>query len=79
MERYTAFTARANRRRPFRVLHGPWPEAPAVIKVLDDSLLRENWPWFANANLAGANFSPGLRDVWMGRPHRIGSAALASP
>jgi len=79
MERHTAFTARGKRRRLFRVLHEPWPEAPTVIKVRDDSLLRENRPWFANANLVGANFSPGLHGVWMGRPHCISPAALVSP
>lgn len=71
MERYTAFTARGRRHRLFRVLHEPWPEATAVVKVREDSLLREKWPWFADAMLVGANFSPGLRDVWMGRPHRV--------
>lgn len=68
MERYTAFTARGERRRLFRVWHHPWPEAPAAVKVGDDSLLREHWPWFEHARLVGANFSPGLHNVWMGRP-----------
>ena len=27
-------------------------------------------PWFADAKLIGANYSPGAHDVWMGRPHR---------
>lgn len=71
MERYTAFTAKGDRHRLFRVLHAPWPEAAAAVKVREDSLLRENWPWFADATLVGANFSPGLREVWMGRPHPV--------
>lgn len=71
MERYTAFTARGKRRRLFRVWHTPWPEAAAAVKVCDDSLLREHWPWFGHARLVGANFSPGLRAVWMGRPMRL--------
>jgi uncharacterized protein len=71
MERYTAFTSHGTRRRLFRVWHSPWPESPAAVKVRDDSLLRETWPWFAHARLIGANFSPGFRDVWMGRPHRV--------
>lgn len=73
MERYTAFTSAGKRRRLFRVWHEPWPEAPAAIKVREDSLLSEHWPWFAHARLVGANFSPGLRAVWMGRPHRVAS------
>lgn len=71
MERYTAFTARGSRRRLFRVWHPPWPEAPVAVKVGDDSLLREHWSWFEHARFVGANFSPGLRDVWMGRPRGV--------
>lgn len=71
VERYTAFTAAGKRRRLFRVWHAPWAESPAAIKVADDSLLREHWPWFTHARLVGANFSPGFHDVWMGRPHRV--------
>ena len=71
MERYAAYTARGAKRRRFRVAHDPWSEAPAAVRIVEDSLLRERWPWFANARLVGANFSPGLRDVWMGRPGSI--------
>jgi uncharacterized protein len=34
-------------------------------------LLETVWPWFADAKLAGAHYSPGARNVWMGRPHRV--------
>jgi uncharacterized protein YqjF (DUF2071 family) len=71
MERYTAFTVRLGHRCLFRVWHPPWLATPAVVKVREDSLLRENWPWFAGARLVGANFSPGLAKVWMGRPLRM--------
>lgn len=71
MERYTAFTERKGLRRFFRVWHPPWPAATAVVRIRDDSLLREHWPWFRHATLVGADFSPGLRDVWMGRPRRL--------
>lgn len=73
MERYTAFTAHGRHRRLFRVWHAPWTHTPVSVKIGDDSLLRARWPWFARARLVGANFSPGLRDVWMGRPHRLPS------
>ena len=71
MERYTAFTVRRGIRCLFRVWHPAWLATPAVVKVREDSLLRENWPWFAGARLVGANFSPGLEKVWMGRPLRV--------
>jgi uncharacterized protein YqjF (DUF2071 family) len=71
MERYTAFTERNGVRRFFRIWHPPWPQAPAQIRVLDESLLAANWPWFKSAKLIGGNFSPGVHRVWMGRPQRI--------
>jgi len=69
MERYTAFNAVGNARRFFRVWHPPWPQCEAEVKLKDLSLLKENWDCFRDARLVGANFSPGLREVWMGRPH----------
>lgn len=71
MERYTAYTVRRGRPLRFRVWHAPWPAAPAAVRVLDDSLLRDRWRWFAGAEYAGAHFSPGVRNVFMGRPRRI--------
>jgi uncharacterized protein YqjF (DUF2071 family) len=70
MERYTAFNAVAGRRKFFRVWHPPWPQVPVAVAIEDLSLLEENWPWFKTARLSGANYSPGIREVWMGRPHR---------
>lgn len=69
MERYTAFNSARGNRRFFRVWHPPWPQTPAAALIEDLSLLEENWPFFKTARLASANFSPGLRGVWMGRPH----------
>jgi uncharacterized protein YqjF (DUF2071 family) len=71
LERYTAFTYRRGLRRLFRVWHPPWQHTAVKAKVHDRSLLVHNWPMFAKAELAGANFSPGFRDIWMGRPHRL--------
>lgn len=71
MERYTAFNSAGGRKRFFRVWHPPWPQCRMEVDVRDDSLLKRNWRWFAGARLIGANFSPGFREVWMGRPHRI--------
>jgi uncharacterized protein YqjF (DUF2071 family) len=72
MERYTAFTAVPGQpRRLFRVWHKPWPQLPMQIQVKDQTLLEKNWPFFRNAEVTGGNFSPGLKDVWMGWPHRL--------
>lgn len=71
MERYAAFTAKGTVRRLFHVWHAPWPEREVDVTVHDDSLLRAHLHWFAHARYVGANFSPGVFDVGMGRPHRI--------
>jgi uncharacterized protein YqjF (DUF2071 family) len=86
LERYTAFNAirlhshsRCSKhdvlnhglKRLFRIWHPPWPQIPIQISPLNTSLLSETWPWFAEARFIGANYSPGVRNVWMGRPQRI--------
>lgn len=72
LERYTAFTCRGSRRGFFRIWHPPWPQTGIELTVTDQSLLNENWPCFREARLIGGNYSPGVRDVWMGRSHGIG-------
>jgi uncharacterized protein YqjF (DUF2071 family) len=71
MERYTAFTKFGKLRRFFRVWHQPWLQAPADVRVTEQSLLDRNWPLFLDAKIVGANFSPGVTDVWMGWPHHV--------
>jgi uncharacterized protein YqjF (DUF2071 family) len=69
MERYTAFNSARGRKKFFRVWHPPWPQCAANLAMAENSLLMKNWPWFESAQLAGANYSPGFEQVWMGRPH----------
>jgi uncharacterized protein YqjF (DUF2071 family) len=71
MERYTAFNSAGGRKCFFRVWHPPWPQSTVDVKVEDKSLITKIWPWFKEAHLVGANFSPGFDTVWMGRPHSI--------
>jgi uncharacterized protein len=73
MERYTAFNSAGGRRRFFRVWHPSWPQCAARVTLKNKSLLTQNWPWFAEARLIGANFSPGFDTVWMGRPMSVAS------
>ncbi len=77
MERYTAFTFRRSQRRLFRVWHEPWKHAEIELNAINFDLLSENWPWFRRAEFIGANYSPGARNVWMGRPHKIESFQFA--
>jgi hypothetical protein len=71
LERYTAYTSRGIKRRTFRVWHPPWPQVCAQVQMVDDSLLAKAWPWFQTAKCVGVNYSPGLRDVWMGRSRLV--------
>jgi uncharacterized protein YqjF (DUF2071 family) len=71
VERYTAYTAHNTARRFFRIWHPPWPQVRADIEIQENALLCKAWPWFVEAQLLGANYSPGFSEVWMGRAHRI--------
>jgi hypothetical protein len=73
MERYVAFNSAKRTRRFFRVWHPPWPQRPAEAVLGERSLLLENWRWFENARMVGANFSPGFDAVWMGKPRSVSS------
>lgn len=71
MERYTAFTERLGGQRMFRVWHEPWEQTPIDVTIDDTSLLETTGPWFNEAKLVGANYSPGTLDIWIGRPQCI--------
>jgi hypothetical protein len=74
MERYTAFTTWMGWKRCFRVWHEPWPQCAVDATIEDDSLLALTGDWAKHARFVGANYSPGLRGVWMSRPTRISNA-----
>lgn len=76
VERYTAFTSvglplpgMPLLRRLFRIWHPPWPVVPLKVHLEDRSLLSLSGDWSREARLVSAHHSPGVRDVWMGRPH----------
>ncbi len=71
LERYTAYTWQGATRRYFRVWHWPWEQCAVEPEIMDRSLLNDVWPWFKEAQFVGAHYSPGVRNVWMGRPHRV--------
>jgi len=71
LERYTAFTRQGSRARLFRIWHPPWLQKPVEVSLLDDSLLRSSGSWAQAAKLVRANYSPGVQNVWMGRPRKV--------
>ncbi len=78
IERYTAFTKWAGLVRRFRIWHQPWAQETVEPTVLDDSLLYAAGTWANHAMIHSANYSAGVRDVWMGRPRlmRLGKRAV---
>ncbi|HVY71639.1 MAG TPA: DUF2071 domain-containing protein [Verrucomicrobiae bacterium] len=74
LERYTAFNGRPDGGHRFRIRHEPWPQCPADVHVTDQGLLARGFPWWQHARLVGANFSPAVRDVWMGYPRSMTAA-----
>lgn len=71
VERYTAFTRVGWLRRLFRIWHPPWPVVPLQVEIRDLSLLSLTGEWSQSARLVSAHHSPGVPDVWMGRPHWV--------
>jgi uncharacterized protein YqjF (DUF2071 family) len=71
VERYTCFTEWRGLRRFFRIWHPEWPRARVEIRRFERDLLLANWPWMRDARIVSANYSPGLRNVWLGRPHLL--------
>ena len=74
LERYTAFTSRAPEatQRYFHVWHEPWQQQRVELEVEDDSLIRGLGDWAEGARFVGANYSPGVDEVWMGWPRKSG-------
>ena len=71
LERYLAYTRRGEIRRHFQISHSPWLQVGVECAVQDQGLLGTTGNWFKEACLLGGNFSPGVREVLMERPHRI--------
>lgn len=78
VERYTCFTHFGGPRRHFRIWHEPWPQARVEVTHFDRELLVANWPWLENAKVISANYSPGLEDIWLGRPHLVKAHARSA-
>jgi uncharacterized protein YqjF (DUF2071 family) len=76
LERYSAFTHRKGVIRRFDVEHMPWPQRRVDVELIDTSLLELSGPWLRDAQLVGAHYSPGVRNVIIGRPRCVLPASL---
>lgn len=70
LERYSAFTERSGVKRFFDIWHEPWPQCAVDVTVRGE-LLRQTGAWFDDAEQCGANYSPGVNDIWMGGPRKL--------
>jgi hypothetical protein len=57
--------------RRFRVAHAPWPQVPARVEIIDRSLLAAQGSWLRDAEVIGANYSRGVRDVDISAPEVV--------
>jgi len=71
LERHACFLRGRGQPRRFRIWHEPWPQAQVNARVTTDSLVANAAPWWRAAELFTAHVSPGVADVWMGRPLRL--------
>jgi hypothetical protein len=71
-ERYLAYTAAGVCPLAFRVWHEAWRCRSLTLESLTMSSFLEGLrqPWTTSLRFAGAAWSEGVRDVWMGRPRR---------
>ena len=76
LDRYTAYTRQGSRRRLFRIWHEPWPQTPVEVALIDTGALGSTGRWPCAAELVAANYSPGLADVWIGRPRNTAQASV---
>lgn len=68
LERYTAFTYRRGILRRFRIRHEPWKQVEAKVMIEECGLL----DGIVDSPPQSAHFSPGLKDVAIGWPERLG-------
>jgi hypothetical protein len=79
LERYAAWTMRDGVARRFRIWHEPWQRQRVNVLLPDRRLLDAAAPWMTGIEPRLAHHSPGVRDVWIGPPERVGKRpALAS-
>lgn len=76
LERYTAFLQRGREKVLFHIWHQPWPQTALDAHLTQTDLLQRHCPWFPTAKRAGANYSTGVTDVWVGRPQRCDTCIL---
>jgi uncharacterized protein len=68
LERYVAFTRRGRQSLCFRVCHDRWRQQQVRVQIHHAALLEQLGIPLGAMELAGANYSPGVKDVGLGPP-----------
>jgi uncharacterized protein YqjF (DUF2071 family) len=71
LERYLAFVKGKRNRRYFRIWHDPWMQVSANVIHMQDDLMIKLGPWGNTLKFAWAHYSPGVFNVWMGKPQQV--------
>ena len=72
LERYSGFFSRGDRPMIFRVWHPAWQQCPIHVRIIEQNLITEKFPWFSEAQFLEANLTKSIPDVYIGRPHGLG-------
>lgn len=75
LERYSGFFSKGDRTKIFRAWHPMWLQTGLDVRILEDALVTTKFNWFKKAELVGANFAPGFKQVSLGRVHSLEKAS----
>lgn len=71
LERYTGYFHYRGVDRQFETHHVPWTAVQIPLEAKDRSLVGGIFPWFGQARLVAAHFSPGVTGVWLSQPRAM--------
>ena len=71
LERSTGYYGYRGAGRVFRAWHPAWLQTTVTVRINEDELIAERFPWFGEARFLEANYAPGFDEVWIGRPHSL--------
>jgi hypothetical protein len=68
LEHATGYFWHRDAGRVFHAWHPPWTQIGVEVQIKDDSLVTRAFPWFGQARLLAAHYTPGFDEVRIGRP-----------
>ena len=71
MERYVAFMAYPKKRKKFYIHHPPWKQKTVPVRFEEINFMSSQYKWFADTSFVQANFTPGIKNIWVGWPQSL--------